>query len=154
MRLRLVLLTTVSTLLLFTPFAHAQLAINVPVPAPDTLMPDEAAPLVPDESATMGSSPGNAAGVPDASTVVVYSDGTRDRVKVYADNAAVRSFDPAAGRLSLQDGTEVTFPANFAFVDTPEPGQPVTIYYFIDRQGTPVLSAIDMGLQGADSGGS
>ncbi len=142
-------------LLLSAPLAHAQLALNVPVPTPETLAPDEAAPQVPGETPIMGgSSPGTAAGVPDPSTVGMYVEGTRQHVKVYADNAAVRTIDLTAGILTLQDGTEVTFPENFAFVDTPQPGQPVTIYYFIDHNGTRVLSAIDMGLQGADTGGS
>ncbi len=155
MRPRLLMLAAISILLLSASLAHAQLAINVPVP-PETMTTETTLPTPPStaEMPVMGSSPGGAAGVPDPSTTIVYSDGVRQRVKVYADNNTVRAFDPAEGLLSLQDGTEVTFPQNFAFLETPQPGHPVTIYYFIDRNGKPVLSAIDMGLQGGgDSGG-
>jgi hypothetical protein len=156
MRYRPLLLAAVSIGLLAAPLAHAQLAINVPVPAPETMAPGTGMAGQPDTMGTlpaMGSSPGGAAGTPDPSTVVVYSDGIRQRVKTYADASTVRAFEPDQGLLSLQDGMVVRFPDNFAFVDTPQPGQPVTIYYFQDRDGNAVLSAIDLGGQGGDSGG-
>jgi hypothetical protein len=154
MRPRLLFLAAVSMLFLIAPHAHAQLAINVPVPAPDEMAP---ATGMDTQSSTMetpeiGSSPGGPAGTPDPSTVVGFSEDIRPHGKTYADASTVRVFDPAQGVLSLQDGTEVTFPSNFAFVDTPQPGQPVTIYYFEDRNGQHVLSAIDMGTGGSGNG--
>jgi hypothetical protein len=94
---------------------------------------------------------------PEGSTVVVLYNGVRQRVKTYADNATVRSFDPARGILSLDDGTVLNFPSNFVFMSAPETGQPVTVYYFQDQAGNNVLSMIDMGKDagsgGGDSGG-
>lgn len=95
--------------------------------------------------------------VPEGSTVVVLYNGVRQRVKTYADYGAIRSFDPAQGVLSLDDGTVVNFPSNFVFMSPPEPGQPVTVYYFQDQSGNNILSMIDMGKDagsgGGDSGG-
>ncbi len=149
-------LTAVAILLLVAPLAHAQLAINVPVTTPDTMasasVPPPAGTVVTPPPA-MGSSPGNAAGTADSSTVLVFYNGIHQRVKTYSDYAPVRVFDAAQGMLSLDDGTTVRFPSNFAFLDTPQAGQPVTIYYFQDRDGNLVLSAIDMGTQGTSNGG-
>ncbi len=151
MRPRVMVFVAVSLLLFAVPLANAQLAINVPVPTTDAAQPGSVL-LAPPPAA--GSSPGQAAGVPaDSSTVVMYNNGQQERVRTFADYGPVRAFDSRQGLLSMQDGTEVTFPSNFAFANTPEPGQPVTIYYFIDGNGNHVLSAIDMGLQGGDTGG-
>jgi hypothetical protein len=151
MRTHQLSLSAVSILLLGAPLAHAQLAINVPVPAPESAVDQPG--IMGTPSPALGSSPGGAAGTPDPSTVVGFSEDIRPHGKTYAAASTVRVFDPAKGVLSLLDGTEVTFPANFAFVDTPQPGQPVTIYYFEDRNGQHLLSAIDLGGQGGDSGG-
>ncbi len=95
--------------------------------------------------------------VPEGSTVVVLYNGVRQRVKTYADYGAVRTFDPARGILSLDDGTVVNFPSNFVFMSPPEPGQPITLYYFQDQNGNNILSMVDMGKDagsgGGDSGG-
>ncbi len=152
--MRTVLLSTAAILLRMAPLAQAQLAINVPVTpemAPDASVPPAPGTMVTPPPA-MGSSPGSAAGTADASTTVVFWNGIRQRVKTYSDYAAVRAFDAAQGTLSLDDGTTVSFPSNFAFLDTPQPGQPVTVYYFQDPGGTLVLSAIDMGTQGTSNG--
>ncbi len=154
--MRTVLLSIAAILLLMAPLAQAQLAINVPVTTPDMASADStpsAQAIVVTPPPAMGSSPGSAAGTADPSTTVVFWNGMRQRVKTYSDYAAVRAFDAAQGTLSLDDGTTVSFPANFAFLDTPQPGQPVTIYYFQDRDGTFVLSTIDMGTQGTSNGG-
>ncbi len=154
MQTHLFSLAAVSILLLMAPLAHAQLAINVPLPS-ETMTMDTGTSVQPDtmETPTMGTSPGGGAGTPDPSPVVGLSEDIHPHGKTYAAASTVRVFDPAQGILSLLDGTEVTFPSNFAFVDTPQPGQPVTIYYFEDRNGQHVLSAIDLGGQGGDSGG-
>ncbi len=153
MRIMRVGLLALSLLAMATPFAAAQLAVNVPLPAPDAAQTGSTVVVTPPPSG--GSSPMAAAGMPaDTSTVFMYNRGTRDRVKTFSDYGAVRSFDSGQGLLSMQDGTEVTFPSNFAFSTIPEPGQPITIYYFMDRDGRAVLSALDPGLQGGDTGGS
>ncbi len=151
MRSRLLMLAVLSIGLLAVPLAHAQLAINVPLPTTEAAQPGSTVLVTPPTAD--GSSPGQAAGVPNPSTVLVYNNGSRERVKTFADYGAVRSFDAGEGLLTMQDGTEVTFPSNFAFTTTPQPGQPITIYYFMDRDGRAVLSALDPGMQGADSGG-
>ncbi len=89
----------------------------------------------------------------DDSTIIVMQNGAQQRVKTYSDYAAVRTFDLGTGTLALDDGTVVNFPANFAFLNTPEVGQPVAVYYFKDRDGNNVLTAIDNGLVGGGSGG-
>ncbi len=150
MRPRVIGIATLSLLLLSIPLAHAQLAINVPVPTAEDPQTTSTVIVTPPMD---GSSPGQAAGVPDPSTVIMYNHGDRERVKTFADYGAVRSFDAEQGVLTMQDGTEVTFPSNFAFATIPQPGQPITIYYFMDRDGRAVLSALDPGIQGADSGG-
>ncbi len=126
------------------------------------------APSAPVVAPPAGSSPGLAAGapatvivpegtqaaaVPEGSTIVVMYNGVRQRVKTYADYAAVRSFDPARGILALDDGTVVNFPSNFAFLSPPEPGQPITVYYFQDVNGNNVLFSTDMGKDGGSGGG-
>ncbi len=152
MRPRLIGIATLSLLLLSIPLAHAQLAINVPVPSTEAAQPGAVVVVTP--PADGGSSSMTGAGVPaDPSTVIVYNNGSQERVKTFADYGAVRSFDAGEGLLTMQDGTEVTFPSNFAFSTIPQPGQPITIYYFMDRDGRAVLSALDPGMQGADSGG-
>ncbi len=166
--------------------AFAQLPINPPTEwttpyptygaAPGTTLgtPDQTVIVVPPNAnvvitqpglppPTTGSAPVTGAGVPaagdtplkDDSRVSVIHDGMRLRSKTFAEYGAVRSFD-SGGLLTFQDGTEITFPANFAFLSTPEPGQPVTAYYFKDQDGNNVLYTLDMGKDGgtgADSGG-
>ena len=149
---RVIVLAAVSVVLLCTATSNAQLAINVPVPRTEAGQP---ASVMVTPPPAPGSSPGQAAGVSaDPSTVGMYNNGEQERVKTFADYGAVRTFDSRQGILSMQDGTEVSFSRNFAFSTIPEPGQPVTIYYFVDRDGKAILSALDPGLQGGDTGGS
>jgi hypothetical protein len=161
------LIVAVCAVLTTVPLAHAQLAINVPVPTPSDLAPAGAPGVMVDQPdaamaeftapvvgppPAVGSSPGSAAGTSDPSAVTVYSNGVYQRVKTYSDYGPVREFDPAQGLLTMQDGTVVTFPPNFAFTSPPEPGQPITIYYFQDQNGTAILSAVDPGTQGSSNG--
>ncbi len=149
-----------TTVIIQQPGATAMPYSNPPVVAAPA-NPNTPAVVAPPPS---GSAPVTGAGIPsegnklsthsDDSTIVVMQNGTQWRAKTFSDYGAVRTFDTGTGTLALDDGTVVNFPANFAFLNTPEVGQPVAVYYFKDRDGNNVLTAIDNGLVGAGSGGA
>ena len=60
-----------------------------------------------------------------------------------SDNGTVRSFNPATGKLTLQDGSTYWVPKDFAFT-MPEVGQPITIYYRVDP-GRRIVQSVEMG---------
>ena len=61
-----------------------------------------------------------------------------------SDNGTVRSFNPATGKLTLQDGATYWVPKSFALPNMPEVGQPITIYYRVDP-GRRIVQSVEMG---------
>ncbi len=147
--------------------AHAQAPINQPAPLgpPSTIVvpaPVQQPPVIPapqaptvvtpaQPGATVVNPPAGqntAIVVPQGSMVTVFNNGVRQDYKRYSVQGNVRTFDSWSGRMTLQDGTVVTFPQNFAFTQVPESGQPVKLTYFTDQNGNNIGTSIDSGTVG------
>jgi len=79
--------------------------------------------------------------LPVTSAAVVYNPPLSHRID--SDNGTVRSFNPATGKLTLQDGYTYWVPKSFALVNQPEVGQPITIYYRVDP-GRRIVQSVEM----------
>ena len=89
--------------------------------------------------------------VPPRSVITAYNTGSQYPYRTNSNNGTVRSFDPATGKLTLQDGYTYWVPKNFALANQPEVGQPVTIYYRVDHvyyrvdPGQRIVQSLEMG---------
>ncbi len=120
---------------------------NVAVQPPVTVMPQPPTVVSPPApSATVVNPPAGqttAVVVPQGSTVTVFNNGVRQDFRKYAVQGNVRTFDSWTGRMTLQDGTVVTFPSNFAFTNVPQAGEPVRLTYFVDQSGNKIAMSMD-----------
>ncbi len=162
-------LAAIPAIVLAAAIAHAQAPINQPTPmgppstvvvpanppvqqAPVVVAPQPPAVVTPAQpGATVVNPPAGqntAIVVPQGSMVTVFNNGVRQDYKRYSVQGNVRTFDSWSGRMTLQDGTVVTFPQNFAFTQVPESGQPVKLTYFTDQNGNNIGTSIDSGVVG------
>ncbi len=86
--------------------------------------------------------------VPEGSMITVFNNGVRQEYQKYSAQGTVRTFDSWNGRMTLQEGTVVTFPRNYAFTQVPEVGQPVKVTYFTDQNGNNIATSLDSGTSG------
>jgi hypothetical protein len=166
---RLLLLAAAPTLVLVGTLAQAQAPINQPTPlgprstvvvpanppvqqAPVVVAPQPPTVVAPPQPGAAVVNPpagqNTAIVVPEGSTVTVFNNGVRQDFKKYSVQGNVRTFDSWSGRMTLQDGTVLLFPSNFAFSQVPSAGQPVKVTYFTDQNGNNIAQSIDSGTIG------
>ncbi len=160
-----ILFVTFSLVLVTAPLAQAQGPVNPSLPQPVGPPPVVVVPATPPVITTpppvvvapssppavmappTPAGPPSTVMVPEGSTITVFNQGVRQDYQKYSVQGNVQTFDSWSGRMTLQDGTVVMFPPNFAFTQIPESGQPVKLTYFRDANGNNIGTAIDNGTE-------